>query len=108
MRVNLHNIVSTAIERGLIDGYSQITSEKFAGTPDEAIDCLYNAVWNNLGDLVDFKEEPEPGNTPEPKQIGFTSEAKGIPLQAEEAKSIDAESGMRRNRHRSTKVQNKR
>jgi len=109
MRVHLHNIVSTAIERGLITGYQQITSPQFKGSADDAIDCLYSHVWDNLGDLVDFKEEDDSSSKPIPKQIGFTSAVSSISEATETEDSDETPSDLWRKRHASsTKISRKR
>ena len=72
MKVNLQNIVGSAVERGLLEGYYDITSENFKGSANEAVEHLYNAVMNNLDDYISFDDDEKTGK---PK-IGFISDAK--------------------------------
>lgn len=104
MKVNLHNIVSTAIERGLIDGYRQISANTFQGDADAAVDCLYDSVWQYLQDVVNFKDDDE---EKQPRKIGFDHADAVGDTEIEPDEDVDTESGMRHNRHRKQAFQKK-
>lgn len=104
MKVNLHNIVSTAIERGLIDGYRQITANTFQGDADTAVDRLYDSVWHYLQDVVNFKDEEEEKQA---RKIGFEHTSLVSDAEIEPDVEEEGEPGMRQNRHRKQAFHNK-
>lgn len=71
MKINLHNIVCNVIERGLIEGYQTITSPKFEGDADDAIDCLFDSVMGNLSHVIDFADGDTDSKQPR-ESIGFS------------------------------------
>jgi len=72
MKVNLQNIVNSAVERGIIEGYTHITSDNFKGTADDAVGCLLYSVIANIEEYILFDDEEQHPD----KKIGFNTSAK--------------------------------
>lgn len=71
MKLHIKSIIGMAVEQGLIAGYEAITSDKFKGDADAAVDTLFTSVWRHLDEVIDLGD-----NSDQPKQkpkIGFTS-----------------------------------
>ena len=78
MRLHMKSIVNQAIENGLEMGYRGITSPTFKGSAEDAVTHLYESVWNELDEVIDFNDEPadKPTNV-----VGFnTLSAKAVVL----------------------------
>lgn len=95
MRLHMKSIVNQAIENGLEMGYRGITSPTFKGSAEDAVTHLYESVWNELDEVIDFNEEPDDKPS---KVAGFnTAVAKGQTIM------VDAEveaPEVRKRRHR--------
>jgi hypothetical protein len=70
-----------AVEQGIIAGYQAITSEKFKGTADDAVDVLFSSIFFHLDKVIDLNES-EKGQ----RQIGFAQNktmARSVKAQSE-------------------------
>lgn len=89
MKLHLKSIVGMAVEQGLIAGYEAITSDKFKGDADAAVDVLFASVWRHLDEVIDLGDSSDQSPAQKPK-IGFTS-AVSVPRKSvqEEDQELD-------------------
>lgn len=77
MRVNLQNIVGSAIERGIVEGYKRAShAAQFTQTPEQArtfIEQVFDCVQESLDHYIDFSDQM----SGEESRIGFKTEAIG-------------------------------
>ncbi len=61
MRVFLKNIVTIALEQGVVSGLHQVTKlpKTKRTNPDIVAATILTSVWKSLDNIVDFKEEDE-------------------------------------------------
>jgi len=80
MKVHLKSVVGMAVENGLIEGYQHITANTFKGDANEAVNALFDYVWEHLDQVIDLRDE----SAEVPKgSIGFNATAvaqkRGVP-----------------------------
>jgi len=77
MRVNLQNIVGSAIERGIVEGYKRASYHaQFQQSPEQArafIEQVFDCVQESLDHYIDFSDQI----SGEESRIGFKTDAVG-------------------------------
>lgn len=73
MRVHLQNVIGSAIERGVREGYCRASKvaqfDKLVEMDEKFINTMLDHIWQSLDDFVDFSE-PEDNNSGN-RPIGF-------------------------------------
>ena len=74
MRVFLKNIVTIALEQGVVSGLHQVTKlpKTKRTNPDIVAATILTSVWKSLDNIVDFKEEDEDDAVRRSAPMGFS------------------------------------
>lgn len=78
MRVHLHNVVYSAIERGVVMGHHRVSklSRQKQKDPDVIVDTMIKSIWESLDGIIDFTDEgAEEEEEERSSRIGFTADA---------------------------------